>query len=64
MKTIPFGRRSQSLSVFVEGFNLLNQGTSITRFANPVFEASGSNFGLPRSWIDPRTAQVGLKVAF
>ena len=64
VKTIPFGRRSQSLSVFLEGFNMLNQGTSITRFANPVFEASGSNFGLPRSWIDPRTAQIGLKVAF
>jgi carboxypeptidase family protein/TonB-dependent receptor-like protein len=64
VKTIPFGRRSQSLSVFVEGFNMLNQGTSIMRFGNPVFEASGTNFGLPRSWIDPRTAQVGLKVAF
>ena len=64
VKTIPFGRRSQSVSVFVEGFNMLNQGTSITRFSNPVFEASGSNFGLPRSWIDPRTAQVGLKLAF
>jgi len=64
VKTIPFGNRSQSVSVFVEGFNMLNQGTSITRFTNPVFEASGSNFGLPRSWIDPRTAQIGLKVAF
>ena len=64
VKTIPFGNRSQSVSVFVEGFNMLNQGTSITRFSNPVFEASGSNFGLPRSWIDPRTAQLGLKVAF
>ena len=64
VKTFPFGGRSQALSVFVEGFNMLNQGTSVTRFSNPVFEASGSNFGLPRSWIDPRTAQVGLKLAF
>lgn len=64
VKSVPLGRASRTASVYVEAFNILNQGMPITRFANAVFEASDSNFGLPRSWIDPRTVQVGLKLAF
>jgi hypothetical protein len=29
-----------------------------------VLDTSGVNFGVPRSWLDPRTVQIGFKYGF
>ena len=62
-KTIPLGRR-RSASVYFDILNANNYGAPIIRFANPVIETSGPTFLTPRTWIDPRTVQVGVRFMF
>lgn len=53
-----------TLGLYAEVFNLVNQGMPVIRFSRAVLDTSGSNFGVPRSWIDPRAVQVGAKLSF
>jgi hypothetical protein len=45
--------------LFVDVFNVWNQGVAL-RTAN----ASGTNFGVPTVWSDPRTVRAGVRVVF
>jgi len=63
-KTFPLGDARRTAGVYVDILNMNNLGMPIVRFRNPLFEQSGRNFGLPRSWIDPRTVQAGIRFTF
>lgn len=63
-KTWPLGAAGRTAGVYVDVLNANNYGTPIIRFSNPVIETSGASFLLPRSWIDPRIVQAGLRVSF
>ena len=51
-----FGGR---LGLFVDAFNVTNEGT-----ATHVNSQSGSGFGEPIAWTDPRTIRAGLRYTF
>jgi hypothetical protein len=62
-KTFPLsaGRR---VAVFVDGFNLGNQGIPDPSARPTVREISGQAFGIPLTWLTPRSARAGVRVAF
>lgn len=62
-KNIPVGGGAD-VGVYVEVFNVMNQGMPVIRFSRAVLDTSGVNFGRPRNWIDPRTVQIGGKLSF
>lgn len=62
-KTIPLDRRWR-IGLFVDVFNLGNQGVPDAEQVAPIQEISGSTFGQPRKWVDPRTVRLGLRVTF
>lgn len=55
---------ARNLGVYLEVFNVTNQGMPVIRFSRAVLDTSGPSFGLPRSWTDPRVVQVGAKLGF
>jgi hypothetical protein len=62
-KTIRFGSR-QTLGLFLDAFNLGNQGVPNAEEVNPVQELSGPIFGQPLTWVDPRTFRAGVRFTF
>ena len=50
---------SGTLGLFVDVFNLTNEGTAT--FVLPI---SGPGFGEPLAWTDPRTIRAGLRYTF
>jgi hypothetical protein len=55
-------KRSSSaakLGVFVDVFNVWNQGVALR-----INNASGPNLGVPTQWLDPRTVRAGARVIF
>ncbi|HUE88799.1 MAG TPA: TonB-dependent receptor [Vicinamibacterales bacterium] len=58
-KTFPLLRRRARLGLYVDIFNVANLGRALG-FAR----ASGPAFGTPAGWTEPRTAQLGIRVAF
>jgi len=63
-KTLTFGRESRTAGLFVDVFNLNNQGIPDSTSERPVIDTSGSTFGNPRRWIDPRLVRVGVRFTF
>jgi hypothetical protein len=61
-KTVPLGKTARQVGVYVDVFNLTNQGVPTAFPANR--EPSGSNFGVPTQWIAPRTVQVAARLSF
>jgi hypothetical protein len=60
-KTFPLGSKSRQLGVYLDVYNLTNQGISDRgRFT----EASGGTFGIPLGWVSPRTVQAALRLMF
>jgi hypothetical protein len=50
--------------VYVDVLNANNYGAPILPFSNPLIETSGATFLAPRTWIDPRTVQIGARLLF
>jgi len=63
-KTFVFGQQSRTAGVFVDIFNVNNQGIPDSEFSRPMTDTSGDDFGKPRSWIDPRLVRLGLRFTF
>jgi hypothetical protein len=62
-KTFPFGSGRQA-GVYLDIFNLNNQGVVDNGVRTGVIDSSGSTFGNPNAWIQPRIARLGLRVTF
>jgi hypothetical protein len=59
-----FGQQSRTAGVFVDIFNVNNQGIADSEDSRPIIDTSGSTFGNPRVWIDPRLVRLGLRFTF
>ena len=63
-KTFVFGQQSRTAGVFVDIFNVNNQGIPDSgRFAADHRHV-GIDFGNPRVWIDPRLVRLGVRFTF
>jgi hypothetical protein len=63
-KTFVFGQQSRTAGVFVDIFNVNNQGIPNSEFSRPIADTSGSTFGEPLGWIDPRLVRLGVRFTF
>ena len=57
-------RAGGTLGLFFDVFNLWNQGVPNSDVTNAVIDNSGTRFGEPNAWVDPRTLRVGVRVSF
>jgi hypothetical protein len=62
-KTFPFGTKARLLSIYLDVFNLNNQGVA-TGAAAPNTEASGATYGVPTAWSTPRTFLISGRLTF
>jgi outer membrane receptor protein involved in Fe transport len=62
--TVPIVREQYSFGVFFDIFNLNNQGVADSNSSRPVQMWSGSSFGEPRVWVNPRTFRLGVRFQF
>jgi outer membrane receptor protein involved in Fe transport len=60
-KTFPIGSTGSRAGVYLDLFNLNNQGVIDAGSRTGVIEASGSTFGNPNVWISPRLARLGFR---
>jgi hypothetical protein len=58
-KTFALGAKSRRLSVFLDIYNVNNQGV-----ATGLTEASGATYGVPSGWSTPRTYQLAGRLSF
>jgi hypothetical protein len=63
-KTFPLGSSARQAGVYLDLFNLNNQGVPSNGSRTAVIESSGSTFGNPNVWLNPRTARLGFRVTF
>src|SRR6185503_23138 len=63
-KTIPVLRSKGTLGIYVDLYNVGNQGVPDSNMTNAINEASGSFFGEPNAWLNPRTLKVGVRASF
>jgi len=50
--------------VFLDIFNVNNQGIPDSTSSRPYTDTSGAHFGEPRVWIDPRLVRLGVRFTF
>jgi hypothetical protein len=62
-KTFPLGSKARQLSVYLDIFNVNNQGVA-TGAAAPNTEASGATYGVPVGWSPPRTYLISGRLTF
>ncbi len=60
-KTFPVGSSARQAGVYLDLFNINNQGVIDNGSRTGVIEASGSTFGNPNRWISPRLARLGFR---
>lgn len=63
-KTFPIGFSGRQAGVYLDIFNLNNQGVINGGSATGIIDTSGSSFGNPNRWIDPRTLRLGFRFSF
>jgi hypothetical protein len=63
-KTFPIGMASHQAGVFLDVFNVNNQGVIDNGSRTGVIDASSSTFGNPNTWISPRLLRLGLRFTF
>ena len=63
-KSVPLGQQGRQVGVFLDIFNLANKGVINNNSRSGVIEASGSTFGNPNVWVDPRLARLGFRIQF
>jgi len=62
-KTFPLGSHGRRFSIYVDIFNVNNQGVA-TGAAAPNTEASGATYGVPVGWSAPRTFLASGRFSF
>lgn len=62
-KTAPVPRLGTA-GLFVDVFNVWNQGVPNSEVTNAVNDLSGARFGEPNAWVDPRMLRVGVRLTF
>ena len=60
-KTFPIGSSSRQAGVYLDIFNLNNQGVVDQTSSTGIIETSGSWLGNPNRWISPRLARLGFR---
>ena len=63
-KTFPVGGGGRQAGVYLDIFNLNNQGVIDSGQATGVIDGSGTSFGNPNFWISPRLARLGFRYMF
>jgi hypothetical protein len=63
-KTFPLGSSARQVGVYLDIFNLNNQGVVDNGARTGVLETSGTSFGNPNVWISPRLARLGFRLTF
>jgi hypothetical protein len=63
-KTFPIGASDRRLGIYLDIFNINNQGVIDNGSRTGVIEASGTTFGNPNVWISPRIARLGFRFTF
>ncbi len=58
-KTFPIGAPSRTAGIYVDAFNVLNNG-----WATAVTELSGGTYGVPNAWASARQLQIGFRFVF
>ncbi len=56
--------RGTTLGLFLDVFNVWNQGVHDSDVTNAVIDVSGPQLGEPSAWVDPRTLRLGVRVRF
>jgi hypothetical protein len=62
-KTLPLGGH-RALALFVDAFNVMNQGVPDSDDFSPVWPVSGPNFELPTVWRPARSLRATVRVIF
>ena len=62
-KTLPLGS-SRTLALFVDAFNVTNQGVPDSDGFSPVWPVSGPNLGLPTAWRPARSLRATVRLTF
>ena len=63
-KTFPVGASDRRIGVYLDVFNLNNQGVVDNGVRTGVIDTSGSTLGNPNNWISPRIARLGFRFMF
>ena len=64
-KTFPLGGARRTLGIFLEGFNVTNQGVADSdRVTETVNDFSGATFGQPWAWVSPRLLRAAIRYSF
>ncbi|HMF96622.1 MAG TPA: TonB-dependent receptor, partial [Vicinamibacterales bacterium] len=63
-KTFPLGSSARQIGVYLDLFNLNNQGVPVNDDRRAVIESAGSTFNNPNRWISPRLARLGFRLTF
>ena len=63
-KTIPVGSSQRNIGIYLDIFNVFNQGIIDAGSSTGVIDSSGSSFGTPNRWITPRLARLGFRFMF
>jgi len=63
-KTIPLGSSARQIGIYLDIFNVNNQGIPDNGDRRSVIESSGTTFGNPNRWISPRLARLGFRLMF
>jgi hypothetical protein len=63
-KTFPLGSSGRQAGVYLDLFNLNNQGVPDQTQRTAVIESSGTTFQNPNRWISPRLARLGFRLTF
>jgi hypothetical protein len=62
-KTFPFGQQYKA-GVYLDIFNVNNQGVIDNGSSTGVIDTSSSTFGNPNRWIQPRLLRLGFRFMF
>jgi hypothetical protein len=63
-KTFPLGSSAKQAGIYLDLFNINNQGVPQNDSRTAVIESSGSTFNNPNRWISPRLARLGFRLTF
>ena len=63
-KTARLPGSSGTLGLFADIFNVWNQGVPNSDLNDAIIDNSGTRFGEPSAWVDPRMLRVGVRVTF
>lgn len=63
-KTLPLGGGRRTLGIYLEAFNLTNQGVADSNVPQAVVEISSPQFAQPVSWVNPRHLRAAVRYSF